>query len=147
MTLSKLLASKRIASEPSSKKELDELREVVAINLADAQVAAVSAQGRYEFAYNTVRLLATMVIRASGHRVTAKNGHHYYTFQTLEAVNQKAFKDAATYFDAARNKRNDFSYDGPIDLTDSEADELVEEAKQFLNDVEEWIRTNHPSLV
>lgn len=75
-----------MAVEPTSKQELVELREMVALNLKDAQVKAISAQGRYEFAYNAARLLATIVIRACGYRVTSRSGHHYYTFQALAAA-------------------------------------------------------------
>ena len=46
MTFKKLLADKRVALEPPSKQELDELREVVATNLADAAVPGLSPQGR-----------------------------------------------------------------------------------------------------
>lgn len=146
MTFKKLLADKRVALEPPSKQELDELREVVATNLADADVPGLSPQGRYEFAYNAARLAATMAVRATGHRVTARNGFHYYTFQALEAVHPAAFGKHATYFDAARSKRNDFSYDGPTNLTDTEATELVAEAKRFLTAVEAWIAAHAPLL-
>lgn len=117
----------RVTIEPVSRQELDELREMVTTNLGDAQVAGLSAQGRYEFAYNAARLLATIAVRASGHRVIAKNGYHYFTFQALEAADPARFGNAAICFDAARSKRNDFSYDAPVPLSDTEADELVEE--------------------
>jgi hypothetical protein len=51
---------------------------MVAVNFGDARVLQISAQGRYEFAYNAARLMATIVVRASGFRVIAKTGHHYY---------------------------------------------------------------------
>ena len=146
MSWSKLLADKRVALEPTSKQELDELREMVAINLRDAQVTGLSAQGRYEFAYNAARLLATVVIRASGYRVTARNGHHYYTFQGLEAADSSFARDAAN-FDAARSKRNDFSYDAPVAVSETDANDLAESVKQFQKDVENWIRSRHPMLV
>jgi hypothetical protein len=37
---------------------------MVAVNLKDAHIPGISAQGRFEFAYNAARLLATTVIRA-----------------------------------------------------------------------------------
>jgi len=56
----KLLADKQVAREPTNRVEIDELRAMVARNLEDAQVPGVSAQGRYEFAYNAARLMATV---------------------------------------------------------------------------------------
>src|SRR2546423_996396 len=112
-TWAKLLAANRVALEPTSKQELDELREMATLNLQDADVKGLSARGCYEFAYNAARLLSTVVVRAEGYRIIAKGGHHYYTFAALE-VADNVFAKAAAYFDAARNKRNDFSYDSPI---------------------------------
>jgi hypothetical protein len=74
MSWKKLLAEQRVGREKTSKKELDELRKMVAVNLQDARVTGISAQGRYEFAYNAARLLATVVVRASGYRIIAKGG-------------------------------------------------------------------------
>ena len=47
---------------------------------------------------------------------------------------------AAAYFDAARRKRNDFSYDTPISVSETDADELVETVQQFQLEAEKWIR-------
>jgi hypothetical protein len=80
-----LLAEKRVALQPTSKSELEEIRMMAQLNLRDAHVSMISAQGRFEFAYNAARLTATVVVRASGYRVVAKNGHHYFTFQALRA--------------------------------------------------------------
>ena len=41
-----------VAPEPTSKQELDGIRQMVTTNLNDANVAGLSSQGRYEFAYN-----------------------------------------------------------------------------------------------
>lgn len=147
MTLTKLLADNRITGEPSSKQELDELRQMVATNLSDVAVTGLSSQGRYEFAYNAGRLIATIAIRAGGYRVTAKVGHHYFTFQALEAVDPGEFATIAAFLDTARSKRNDFSYDAPITVSDTDADELVTEVKQFHVRVEQWIAVRDPSLL
>jgi hypothetical protein len=139
------LAERRIVLEPTSKAELDELRAMVVTNLHDAHVAGLSAQGRYEFAYNAARLVATLVIRASGYRVSARGGHHFYTFMALETADP-AFARAAALFDAARNKRNDFSYDTPIPISDTDARDLLVAVEQFQREVERWIRSKTPGL-
>jgi hypothetical protein len=113
-----------VAQEPTSKKELDELRAMAAVNLKDAHVGAISAQGRFEFAYNAARLMATIVVRASGYRVVAKTGHHYFTFQAMQA-SDPAFVRMALYFDTARDKRNDFSYDSPVLVSDTDCAEVT----------------------
>lgn len=145
MTWTDLVTAKRVAPESASKQELDELREMVATNLNDSQVRGVSAQGRYEFAYNAARLVTTVLIRACGYRVVSKSGHHYYTFQALEVVDP-AFAKMAVYFDSARSKRNDFSYDTPVAISDTEADDLVRSVIQFRQDAEAWVKSKYPAL-
>ena len=145
MTWKKLLAEQRVAKQPTSKQELDDLRQMVATNLSDANVVGLSSQGRYEFAYNAGRLMATIVIRASGYRVISKTGHRYFTFQALETADS-AFIKAAAHFDAARRKRNDFSYDMPVTISETDADELVQAVQQFRQDAEKWIHAMDPTL-
>ncbi len=144
MNWTKLLADKRVATEPPSKSELDDLRAMAGQNLKDAQVTIISAQGRYEFAYNAARLMATIVVRASGYRVIAKNGHHYFTLQAPAA--NPAFATTAFYFDGARDKRNNFSYDSPIAISDTDAQDLIDAVQQFTIDAEKWIAAKFPSL-
>src|SRR4051794_37929115 len=144
-TWNDLLTARRVAREPSSRQELDEIRAMIATNLKDANVPGLSAQGRYEFAYNAARLVATLAVRAAGYRVIAKNGHHYFTFQGLETAD-KAFVKTAAYFDSARTKRNDFSYDAPVEVAESEALELIDTVRKFLQQVEAWVRARDPSF-
>jgi hypothetical protein len=140
-----LLAEKRVSPEPTSKHELDDLRKMVALNLHDARVAGISSQGRFEFAYNAARIMSTLVVRASGYRVTSKAGHHYYTFQALQAAGARFLK-MAIYFDDAREKRNDFSYDAPVPVSDTDADELVRNVEQFRHEAEAWVKAQDPTL-
>ena len=134
-----------MAAEPTSKGELDELRAMVAVNLKDSRVREISAQGRYEFAYNAALLMATTVIRARGYRVVSKVGHHYFTFQALQA-SDAAFATIGVYFDQARDRRNDFSYDSPAEISDTDAEDLIDAATRFIADAEKWISSNFPAL-
>lgn len=134
-----------MAVEPASKQELDNLRTMVAENLRDAHLSGLSAKGRYEFAYNAARLIATIAIRASGFRVIARNGHHYFTFQALQEADP-AFEKVAVFFDAARDARNNFSYDSPIVISDTDADDLLKIAETFQEELEAWIGVKHPAL-
>jgi hypothetical protein len=89
-----------------------------------------------------------VVIRASGYRVISKSGHHFHTFQALAAADRR-FAKAAANFDAARSKRNDFSYDRPVAITETDADDLLQAVVQFQREADKWIRSRkggHPSL-
>jgi hypothetical protein len=144
MSWKKLQAEGHLSALPTSKQEIDSLRQMVEMNLKDAAVAETSAQGRYEFAYNAARLVATILIRATGNRV-GKTGHHYYTFQALMRLDPK-FAQRAVYFDGARDKRNDFSYDTPSPPSDTDAEDLVEAVNKFMDDAEAWLAAKYPDL-
>ncbi len=49
-------------------------------------------------------------------------------------------------FDRCRVKRNSLQYNRAGVITDTEALELLDEAKSFVQDAREWIRENYPEL-
>jgi len=77
------LASRDVQRHRTSKKELDDIRALIARDLADAGVAALSADRRFATAYNAALLTAHMVIACAGYRVTAKTGHHKVAFDGI----------------------------------------------------------------
>ena len=56
MTWMKLLASREAQKHKTSKKELDNLRVLIARDLADAAIAGLSADWRFATAYNAALL-------------------------------------------------------------------------------------------
>lgn len=58
----------------------------------------------------------------------------------------KAADPYADYFDRCRRKRNIIDYDDAYVATETEAQEIVTQAKGFCVMIEEWIAKNHPSL-
>ena len=83
MTWTTLLASHDVQRHRTSKRELDEIRAVIQRDLADAQLAALSADRRFATAYNAALQTATMAIACAGYRVTAKAGHHRVTIDGI----------------------------------------------------------------
>jgi hypothetical protein len=98
-------------------------------------------------AYNAARTLATVSIRASGYRVKPFGGAHYNTFLALTAAMGAAYDTLAIYFDGCRQARNDLSYGAASVVSDSDADELLKKASEFRGSIEEWLRTNHSTLI
>jgi len=62
----------------------------------------------------------------------------------LPLVMGKEFKDSADYFDACRSKRNTTDYGRVGDVSESEADELLREAREFRKEVTDWMATLSP---
>jgi hypothetical protein len=64
-----LLASRDVQTHATSRRELDGMRELIARDLADANVAAISADRRFATAYNAAVQAANMAIACAGYRI------------------------------------------------------------------------------
>jgi hypothetical protein len=141
-----LLAENRLAAEPTSRTEIKDLRAVVHRNLADAQIRKLSDEGRFGHAYDAARILANIIVRASGYRVKSEGGGHYNTFLALKTADP-AFAKKAVYFDACRRKRNNFLYEQANVVTNTEAEELLVHATGFSVEVDAWLKKHYPHLL
>src|SRR5438132_4015639 len=126
MNLTKLLANKEAQKHKTSKKELDNMRALIARDLADAGLAGLSADRRFATAYNAALQAANMAMACA---VLGKPVHNY-----------------ADYFETCRRKRNTIDYTFSNVATETEAKEILIQASQFYGAVEDWITNNHPSL-
>jgi hypothetical protein len=77
------MAARKVKAHTTSSNELDDLRAVVARDLADAAILELSADRRFATAYNAVLQIAKMVIACAGYRVSGL-GHHQTTFEAVE---------------------------------------------------------------
>ena len=110
MTWKKLLGGHDIQPHRTSKKELDDMRALVARDLADAGIAGLSADRRFATAYNAALQAANMAIACAGYRVTAKTGHHKMTFYGANIALGSVADKYADYFETCRRKRNAIDY-------------------------------------
>lgn len=146
MTWTKLLASKEAQTHKTSKKELDNMRALIARDLADASLTGLSADRRFATAYNAALQAANMAIACAGYRIVSKVGHHRVSLESTKLVLGKAAHKYADYFETCRRKRNTIDYTFSNVATETEAKEIMVQAAEFYNQVEDWITKNHPSL-
>lgn len=146
MTWTKLLTNKDAQKHKTSKKELDNMRALIARDLADASLAGLSADRRFATAYNAALQAANMAIACAGYRIVSKVGHHRVSLESTRLVLGNAAHRYADYFETCRRKRNTIDYTFSNVATDTEAKEIVVQAKQFYVEVEDWITKNHPPL-
>ncbi len=146
MTWTKLLANKDAQKRKTSKKELDNMRALIARDLADARLAGLSADRKFATAYNAALQAANMAIACAGYRIVSKVGHHRVSLETTKLVLDKPAHKYADYFEACRRKRNTIDYTFSNVATDTESKEIVVQAAEFYNEVENWIAKNHPAL-
>lgn len=146
MTWTKLLTSKDAQKHKTSKKELDNMRALIARDLADAAIAGLSADRRFATAYNAALQAANMAIACAGYRIVSKVGHHRVSLDSTKLVLGKTAHKYADYFETCRRKRNTIDYTFSNVATETEANEILIQASQFYGEVEDWIANNHPSL-
>ena len=114
MTWTNLLANKEAQKHKTSKKELDNMRALIARDLADANLAGLSADRRFATAYNAALQAANMAIACAGYRIVSKVGHHRVSLESTKLVLGKAAHKYADYFEACRRKRNTIDYTFPM---------------------------------
>jgi hypothetical protein len=146
MSWKKLLQDNKVHQHTTSRQELAEIRRLVARDLADASIPALSEDRRFATAYNAALQTAKMAIACAGYRIASVPGHHRLTFEGAKLALGKPAEQLADYFDACRRKRNEIDYTGATIATTTEADELLLHAKSFLNMVEGWIESKHATL-
>jgi hypothetical protein len=146
VTWTKLLGSHDVQHHRTSKKELDDIRALVARDLADATVAELSADRRFATAYNAALLAATMAIACAGYRVTAKTGHHKISFDSMKLALGAGADKYADYFETCRRRRNVIDYTRSHVATETEAKEIVGKATELYEFVEGWINLKFQKL-
>lgn len=146
MSWKKLQAEGKVHVHKTDKKELDHLRTVIVRDLEDAAIQELSDDRRFATAYNAALQTAKMSIACAGFRLAGTQGHHRLTFEAARVALGASATRPLNLFEACRRKRNMIDYDHASVATHTEAEEIVTEAKDFLDLVERWIAANHPKF-
>ena len=131
MTWTNLLANKEAQKHKTSKKELDNMRALIARDLADASLVGLSADRRFATAYNAALQAANMAIACAGYRIVSKVGHHRVSLESTKLVLGKPADKYADYFETCRRKRNTIDYTFSNVATETEAKEILVQAASF----------------
>jgi hypothetical protein len=140
------LAEGRIKCHRPTRQEIGDLRNVVERDLADAAVPGLSADRKFAIAYNAVLQLSRIVVACEGYRVAAAAGHHQLALEAASRALGATARALMEYFDLCRRKRNLIDYDAAEVASQSEADELLNKAREFRLIVEAWIADKHPAF-
>ena len=147
MSWKNLLANRTVQKHNTSKQEIENLRELVHRDLKDAGIEGLSNDRRFATAYNAVLQLSKIAIACAGYRVATGIGHHQKTFEAVKTIlGTTSAETLADYFETCRRKRNNIDYDAAEVVTETEADEIFEKARQFQILIEDWITKNHPTF-
>ena len=145
MSLDNLLRIGQIKEHPRDRDEIQNLLSAAQRNLADAEVAGISAETRFDVTYKAIMKCALAAMMAAGYRPdTNRPGHHMTVIQSLP-LTLGLSGPRITVLDALRRKRNLSDYTG-AEIDDVSADACEREAQTLLADVRRWLAKEHPEL-
>jgi hypothetical protein len=146
MSLESWKANGWLREYKTSIQETASLLELVARDLKDAARGEISADWRFNIAYNAGLQLATLVLSASGFAAGRGESKHYRVFQALPLVMGEEFTGIRNYLDNCRRKRNISEYDAAGTVSQKEVDDLIALILKFKIQVEEWMKNHRPDL-
>ena len=145
MSLRDWLSNGWLSEHETSRWEIADLLGVVARDLADCQSSGLSPDWKLSIASNAVLQPATAALAAAGYRAT-RDAHHYRVIQSL-AHTLRMDASLIAQFDQFRKKRNIGGYDRAGAVSAQEAEEMRVLAHRLRDDVQAWLRDNHPHLM
>jgi hypothetical protein len=128
--LERLADLHHLKREPPSREEMKGLIRSGATRLADAQNEAISAESRFDLAYNAAHALALAALRSKGYRAEKR----YFVFQVLPHT---LGTPASTWRLLAKchEQRNRTEYEGWSDVDQALVDGLIQAAQTLLKAV------------
>lgn len=145
MSLKNWLANGWLIEHKTSPQEITGLLEVADRDLKDCRSPGLSSDWQLNIAYNAALQTATAALAATGYRAS-REAHHYRVIQSI-AYTIGAEPNLVNQFDQFRKKRNISGYELSGAISQQEANEMISLAKRIREDVETWLRKNHPELI
>jgi len=145
MILSEWLKNGWLIEHKTSRQEIGHLLRLADRDLADCRNATLSADWRFNIAYNAALQSAKAALAAAGFRA-AKNDHHYRVIESLRFTLNSEDK-LIRKLDAFRKKRNLSEYNHAGAVTAVELGEMIVLAEDLRKSVESWIMAQFPSLL
>lgn len=146
MTLQSLLAIRRLQAHTTDKAALRKLLDAARRNLADARVATISADNRFDAAYKCVMQCAMLGLWANGYRTsTSQPGHHQTALQCL-TLTMGVPTATVIVLDGLRKLRNLNDYEGDP-VGDAALAACIDEATRLLTHTRAWLLEQRPGLL
>lgn len=144
MSLESYSRSRWIRRHDSSSREIADLFALADRDIEQSQVPGLGPEWRFDIAYNSALQSAIAALAAAGFRAERANKH----LRVIECLEFTVGLDRTTVrvFDRFRRKRHVAVYDRVGAVSDREAMEMLELAKQLRQRVETWIRSDYPEL-
>jgi hypothetical protein len=146
MTLANLLAIQRLLAFSATPQGVQRLLAAASRNLADAHIAQLSPENRFDAAYKCILQCAMLGLWAKGYRTsTSQPGHHQTALQSLP-LTMGLPRDVIIVLDALRKQRNLNDYEGDP-VSDGVVSECMQQAQTLLAHTHEFLQSQFPGLL
>lgn len=146
MTLQNLLAIKQLQAHTTDHAAVLKLLQAARRNLADARVAQVSTDNRFDAAYKCLMQCAMLGLWANGYRTsTSQPGHHQTASQCLTLTLGVPTPEVIV-LDALRRQRNVSDYEGDP-VSEATLAACLLQADKLLRHTEQWLHQQRPDLL
>lgn len=147
MSLTDWLLHGFIVQHQTSQQEIHELLALVERDLDESATGTHSPGWKLSIAYNAVLQATKAALAATGYRVPKSNrSHHYYTLQSLRHT---IGVDSSTILklETVQKKRNISDYEHAGAVSDREAQDALDIAKEIYKRIVVWLQVEHPELM
>lgn len=138
MGLPEMEAAGQLEPLAATNSEINALLSAAQRWLADARVAAVSNQGRFECAYNAVLNCALAALRANDYRVDAREGKHVFAIESLRFT-IGCSPSLLLQLQKMRQRRNLDLYAGERPVSEKERDLALSTAAALVEQTRDYI--------
>lgn len=146
MTLANLLAIQRLQAFNATSQGVQRLLAAAIRNLADARIAQLSAENRFDAAYKCILQCAMLGLWARGYRTsTSQPGHHQTALQALP-LTMGLPNDVIIVLDALRKQRNLNDYEGDP-VSQAVVAECIGQSEVLLAHTRQFLQTQFSDLL
>lgn len=145
MSLEDLHKFGKLQKHETSAQEIKGLFGVAERCLRDSSQNTISLDLRYVAAYQAALAAGEALLCCFGYKAP-KSNYHYMVWEASRQILDKSFKDTLILFDDARAKRSSAFYDHADVASDTEYEEIFDEANKFVSFVRNKIKRDFIEL-
>lgn len=145
MSLKNWLDNRWLIKHETTRQEIRDLLAIAERDLEQALTPGLTPDWRLNIAYNAALQSAVAALAATGYRADRDNKHYRVIDSLAYTVGMES--DEIMLFDQFRKKRNISDYERAGMVSDQEAEEMVDLAKNIYEKVKIWLSREHPELV
>jgi len=146
MSLDDMVRRGELGRLPCTVGEIPALLKTINRRIEDAANPSNHPETRLEQAYTAILNCALAALRAEGARPARGPRQHVHVLESLRStVGVEA--ERLGYYQTLRSLRHRGLYEGLTDVSPSQAEEAVEEARWLQDRLEAWLADRHPELM